>query len=72
LDPQNNHERIFVKAFKDFCAVARATKPSRLVDEGWNTSSSKVLDNALIGYCQSELLAFDETTTDERQRSSMK
>ena len=65
LDPQNNHERIFVKAFKDFCVVARATKPSRLVDEEWNTSSSKVLDNALIGYCQSELLAFHQTPTDE-------
>jgi len=68
LDPQNSHERIFVEAFKDFSVVARATQPSRLVDEGWNTSSSKILDNALIGYCQSELLASDETTNVDEER----
>lgn len=59
-DPQINHEGIFVSAFNDFSAIARATQPSRLVDAGWNTSSTKILDNALIGYCQAELLDANE------------
>lgn len=54
-DPQQAHERIFLEAFINLANVASATQPSRLVDSSWNTSSSKVLDNALIGFCQVEL-----------------
>lgn len=52
LDPQNNQSRIFGEAFEAFAEIARASQPSRLVGEGWRTSSTKVLDNALIGYCK--------------------
>jgi hypothetical protein len=53
LDPQQYQSVIFVEAFTGFAEVARATQPSRLMGDGWRTSGSKVLDNALIGYCLS-------------------
>jgi len=52
LDPQNQQRPIFMEAFAIFAEVARATKPLRLVGERWRTSSTKVLDNAVIGYCR--------------------
>lgn len=51
-DPQNNQSQILGEALEGFAEIARATHPSRLVGEGWRTSSTKVLDNALIGYCK--------------------
>jgi len=51
-DPQTNQTRIFVRAFAGFAEVARATQPSRLVGDGWRSCPTKVLDNAVIGYCQ--------------------
>lgn len=52
LDPQNHQTAIFTEAFATFAEVARAAHPSRLVGDGWRTSLTKVLDNALIGYCR--------------------
>jgi hypothetical protein len=52
LDPQNQQRPIFMEAFAVFAEVARATKPSQLVGEKWRTSATKVLDNAVIGYCR--------------------
>jgi hypothetical protein len=52
-DPQTNQTKIFVRAFAGFAEIARATRPSRLVGDGWRSCSTKVLDNAVIGYCQS-------------------
>jgi len=43
---------ILAEAFAAFAEVARATQPSRLIGSGWRTSATKVLDNALIGYCK--------------------
>lgn len=48
---QYQQEAIFLEAYVALATVARATKPSRLVGEGWRTSSSKVVDNAVVGYC---------------------
>lgn len=50
LDPQNNQTVIFREAFSAFVEIAGVTHPSRFVGAGWRTSSTKVLDNALIGY----------------------
>lgn len=50
-DFQNAQERIFVEGFTTLAAIAQQTKPSRLVGPGWRTSPSKILDNALIGWC---------------------
>jgi hypothetical protein len=52
LDPQNNQALILGEAFESFAEVARVAHPSRLVGARWRTSSTKVLDNALIGYCK--------------------
>jgi hypothetical protein len=52
LDPQDNQNLILEEAFSAFAEIASVTHPSRLVGAGWRTSSTKVLDNALIGYCK--------------------
>lgn len=51
LDPQNHQYLILAEAMSAFAEVARTTHPSRLVGDRWRTSSSKVIDNAVIGYC---------------------
>ncbi len=40
--------RSFLVAWQDFARVAVACRPSRLVGAGWRTSSTKVLDNAVV------------------------
>jgi hypothetical protein len=52
MDPQHNQSRIFSDAFQACAEIARAAHPSRLVGSGWRTSSTKLIDNALIGYCK--------------------
>jgi hypothetical protein len=49
---------VFVKAFETFAWIARAAKVNSYVEDGqpWRTSRTKVIDNALIGYCIDELL----------------
>ena len=51
-DPQNRQEAIFTEAFTSLAEVARQTSPARLVGLGWRTCQTKVIDNALIGYCK--------------------
>lgn len=50
-DPQYRQTSIFIEAFCALAGVAEATVPSRLIGAGWNTSESKILDNAVIGSC---------------------
>lgn len=47
---------VFVKAFEAFARIARAADASSYVGTGqpWRTSRSKVVDNALIGFCVAE------------------
>ena len=47
---QYRQREIFTEAFATFSEIARKTKPSRLVGDGWRTSSSKIVDNALISF----------------------
>jgi hypothetical protein len=44
--------QIFRRALASLYGVAVAARPSRLVGAGWRTSLTKILDNAVIGYCQ--------------------
>lgn len=55
-DPQSAHERTFMDAFTKFVNISHAVSPSQFIDNRWNTSMTKVLDNAMIGFCQSELV----------------
>jgi hypothetical protein len=48
--------RIFGLAYNQFVAVARCVHPEQYVTgAGWRTSRTKILDNALIGFCKVEL-----------------
>ena len=46
---QNQQDRCFVQAFATFARVARVANPAQYVGDGWNTSLSKVIDNAVVG-----------------------
>ena len=47
-------EEHFGSVFRQVAAIARAVSPQSYVGEGWNSSISKVLDNAIVGFCLSE------------------
>ena len=48
--------RIFELAYGHFAGVARQVRPQRYVTgAGWRTTRSKIIDNALIGFCMTEL-----------------
>lgn len=51
LDLETARTPLVTEAFEGFTEVARAVHPSRFVGPGWRTSPTKVLDNALVGYC---------------------
>ena len=53
---QKNHEQSFKAAFLAFAKIARSAKPAQYVGLGWNTSPTKVIDNAIVAYCQQNLL----------------
>lgn len=47
---QYDQARKFRSIFHAFVDVARAVKPSQFVTGGWNSSSTKVIDNAVVGF----------------------
>lgn len=51
-----NQRRTFLRLYGAFSAIAREAGPQRYVTgEGWRTSRTKIIDNAMIGYCKTEL-----------------
>jgi hypothetical protein len=50
--PQYAQATTFTRTFTGFAQIARAVRPAEFVDGGWRTSRTKVLDNAVIGYCK--------------------
>lgn len=46
---QYGQETCFKEAFKAFVYITKETNPKQYVSSGWNTSLSKVLDNAIVG-----------------------
>lgn len=54
---QGNPQRVFAHAFAHFAEIARATRPEQYVGAGWRSSRTKVLDDAVVGYCLAEGLA---------------
>lgn len=53
----SSQQTVFVRSFRSLIEVASTVEPQRYVTgEGWRTSRTKIIDNALIGYCQLELL----------------
>jgi len=47
---QYDQARKFRVIFHAFVDVARAVRPSQFVTGGWNSSPTKVLDNAVVGF----------------------
>lgn len=56
-DFQYRQKSYFTMAYSYFVQIASATSPAQYVGQGWQTSRTKVIDNALIGYCIEEGLA---------------
>lgn len=51
-DP-DNQRRTFVRLHRTFSEIARRVDPQQYADgRGWRTSRTKILDNALIGFCK--------------------
>ncbi len=51
--PEQSAQRAsFVRTFSGFAKVACASAPLQYVGGGWRTSLTKVVDNAVIGYCK--------------------
>ena len=52
----SSQRRIFGLAYARFAHIARQVKPQQYVTgQGWRTSRTKVIDNAVIGFCKVEL-----------------
>lgn len=50
--PQYAQATTFERTFTSFSHMAVAAQPRQYVGEGWRTSRTKILDNAVIGYCK--------------------
>jgi hypothetical protein len=48
---QDNPREVFLDMYVRFSRIARRTNPAQYVGEGWRTSKTKVLDNAVVAYC---------------------
>ena len=53
---QKKQERSFKDAFQVFAEIASKAKPAQYVGSGWNTSPTKVIDNAIVAYCRQNSL----------------
>lgn len=47
---QYNQQKFLSLAIDNFSKIARQTNPEQYVGFGWNTSLSKVIDNAIVGF----------------------
>ena len=64
-DP-TGQRRIFRIAYNQFASVSRRVRPQQYVTgQGWRTSRTKILDNALIGFCKLELTVLPADTEAE-------
>lgn len=51
-----SQRRIFTLAYRQFALVAKRVQPQQYVTGvGWRTCRTKIIDNALIGFCKAEL-----------------
>jgi hypothetical protein len=55
--PQYAQASTFTRTFTGFAHIAQAVQPTELVGHGWRTSTTKLLDNAIIGYCKIHKIA---------------
>jgi hypothetical protein len=63
-----SQRRIFLRAYGHFADVAREVQPQKYVTgHGWRTCRTKIVDNALIGFCKEELAADAASAAARRQ-----
>lgn len=55
---QDAQQWLLQDGFAAFRQIALAVNPSQYVGEDWRTSRTKVMDNAIVGYCIHEKLPF--------------
>jgi hypothetical protein len=61
---QYSPERCFQEAFDVFVRIARTADPAQYVGDGWYTSRTKVIDNAIVGlWCWVKTKVSGETPT---------
>lgn len=65
---QYHPKECFRFAFETFARLVRAVNPSAYVGTGWRTSMTKVLDNAVIGFCRSHGLQSSSRKYQRTQR----
>lgn len=54
---QYQQRKVFQHGFRHFIRIARIANPSEFVGgAGWRTSSTKVIDNAIVAFCRAESL----------------
>lgn len=53
---QGRESEFFEVSFRAYSDMAERTNPSAYVGKSWNSSLTKVLDNAVVGYCKIHLL----------------
>lgn len=51
LDFQDHQGRLYRSGFHAFRRIALAVAPEQFIGQGWRTSRTKILDNAIIGSC---------------------
>lgn len=53
---QYQQKRVFDHAYRHFARIGREAKPSRFIGSGWSSNRTKIIDNALVGFCRLENL----------------
>lgn len=66
---QYHPKECFQFAFEAFVRITEAVKRAQYVGGGWRTSMTKVLDNALVGYCRSHGLKSSGRKQRERDKA---
>lgn len=56
---QNNPKGFLLDTYPRFVRIAKTVKPARFVGDGWRTSRTKLLDNAIVAYCGGKSLSLD-------------
>lgn len=47
---QYGQRKFLFLALENFASIAKAVNPEQFVGKGWNTSRSKIIDNAIVGF----------------------
>jgi len=53
---QNQQKEFFYSAHEQFARIAQRANPAQFIGSGWETSLTKNIDNALVGFCRTERL----------------